>query len=126
MHALEKAFLALRTLALLYPETREDHPWGESAIKVKGKTFLFLGLREGKLALSVKLSDRLEFALQYPFVTPTRYGLGKSGWVTAAFTGTAKPPMDVLEAWIDESYRAIAPKKLLASLGSARANPRTL
>jgi len=25
------------------------------------------------------------------------------------------PPIDVLEAWIGESYRAVAPKKLLKS-----------
>ena len=112
MNALEKTFNELRKLALSYPETREDHPWGESAIKVKGKTFLFMGLSEGKLGLSIKLTDRHEFALQYPFVTPTRYGLGKSGWVTAAFAGKDKPPMDVLAAWLDESYRAIAPKRL--------------
>jgi len=116
MHALEKAFQDLRKVALAYPETREDHPWGESAIKVRGKTFLFAGLSDGKLALSVKLTHRLEFALQYPFVTPTRYGLGKSGWITAAFAGNDKPPMDVLAAWIDESYRAIAPKKLAAAI----------
>jgi predicted DNA-binding protein (MmcQ/YjbR family) len=122
VHALEKTFEALRKLALAYPETREDHPWGESAIKVRGKTFLFMGLGEGKLGLSLKLTHRLEFALQYPFVTPTRYGLGKSGWVTANFSGKDKPPMDVLEAWIDESYLAIAPKKLSAALEAARAS----
>ena len=26
---------SLRKAALAYPETREDHPWGESAFKVK-------------------------------------------------------------------------------------------
>jgi predicted DNA-binding protein (MmcQ/YjbR family) len=112
MDALQRAFNNLRALALAYPETREDHPWGETAIKVKGKTFLFMGCSEGKLSLSLKLTDRHQFALQYPFVTPTRYGLGKSGWITANFTKKDKPPMDVLAAWLDESFRAIAPKKL--------------
>jgi predicted DNA-binding protein (MmcQ/YjbR family) len=116
MGTLEKSFQQLRELALAYPESREDHPWGESAIKVKGKTFLFMGLNEGKLGLSLKLTHRHEFALQYPFVAPTRYGLGKSGWITATFAGKDKPPMDVLSAWVDDSYRAIAPKKLVAQL----------
>ena len=124
MTALKKAFDRLRAFALAYPETREDHPWGESAIKVRGKTFLFMGFGEGKLGLSVKLTHRLEFALQYPFVTPTRYGLGKSGWVTAAFAGKDKPPVDVLAAWIDESYRAVAPKKLSAALKTPHGNPQ--
>ncbi|HEY5046732.1 MAG TPA: MmcQ/YjbR family DNA-binding protein [Rhizomicrobium sp.] len=125
MHFLEKAFHRLRTLALAYPETREDHPWGETAIKVKAKTFLFMGYGEKKLRLSLKLTDRHEFALQYPFVSPTRYGLGKSGWITASFSGTDRPPMDILAAWIDDSYRAIAPKRLAAKLGAAVPVPRS-
>ena len=32
----------LRELALAYPETREDFPWGERVIKVKDKIFLFM------------------------------------------------------------------------------------
>jgi predicted DNA-binding protein (MmcQ/YjbR family) len=116
MDALEKTFNNLRALALAYPETREDHPWGETAIKVKGKTFLFMGYTKGSLGLSVKLTERLEFALQYPFVAPTRYGLGKSGWVTATFGKKDRPPMDVLSAWVDESFRAIAPKRVAASV----------
>ena len=51
-----------------------------------------------------------------PFTKPTGYNLGKSGWVTASFGAKAKPPLDVLEAWLDESYRAVAPKKLAAAL----------
>jgi predicted DNA-binding protein (MmcQ/YjbR family) len=96
---------------LTFPETREDHPWGESAIKVRGKTFLFMGESNG-LSLSLKLPQSREFALEYPFTEPTHYGLGKAGWVTARFAPRDAVPLDVLEAWIAESYRAIAPKKL--------------
>ena len=53
-----------------------------------------------------------------PFVEPTAYGLGKSGWVSAKFPPNRKPPVEMLKAWIDESYRAQAPKKLVASLES--------
>jgi predicted DNA-binding protein (MmcQ/YjbR family) len=125
MNPLEKTFNSLRALALTYPETREDHPWGETAIKVKGKTFLFMGYSEGRLGLSVKLTDRHEFALQYPFVTPTHYGLGKSGWITATFAGKDKPPMDVLAVWIDDSFRAIAPKRLGAGVETPVLRPRS-
>jgi hypothetical protein len=44
------------------------------------------------------------------------YGLGKSGWVSAKFADGDKPPVDMLKAWIDESYRAQAPKKLVKTL----------
>jgi predicted DNA-binding protein (MmcQ/YjbR family) len=114
-----KAFRELRTLALRYPETREDLPWGESAIKVKGKTFVFMRGDKTSLGLSVKLPERREFALEYPFAKPTPYGLGKSGWVSFNFSGKDKPPMDMLTAWIDESFRAIAPRKVLAKLDGA-------
>jgi hypothetical protein len=51
-----------------------------------------------------------------PFTQPTAYGLGKSGWVTAQFPKGAPLPTDLLKAWIEESYRAQAPKKLVAQL----------
>jgi hypothetical protein len=82
---------------------------------VKGKTFLFLSWHEGGLNLSMKLPRSREFALEYPFTQPTGYGLGKAGWVTSRFTPGTAAPLDVLRAWMDESYAAIAPKKLTAS-----------
>lgn len=100
--------------ACAFPETTEAFPWGECAVKVRGKTFLFMRVDKEGLGLSVKLPQSREFALEYPFTAPTRYGLGKSGWVSATFKVKDEPPLDVLEAWIGESYRAIAPKKLAA------------
>ena len=108
--------MALRDFAMRYAGAHEDFPWGERVIKVKGKVFLFLGKGED-LSLSVKLPASGLIALDLPFTSPTAYGLGKSGWVSAQFGPKDKPPMDVLRAWIDESYRAVAPKKLVASLG---------
>ena len=107
----------LRKFALAYPSAWEDHPWGETVVKVKKKVFLFLGRADGGLSLSVKLPESATIALSLPFAEPTGYGLGKSGWVTARFAAGAKPPIEVLERWIDESYRAVAPKQLVASLG---------
>ena len=51
-----------------------------------------------------------------PFTKPTAYGLGKSGWVTAELAPGEPVPVDLFKAWIDESYRAQAPKKMLAIL----------
>lgn len=120
---LTAAFVRLRALALSYPETREDLPWGESAFKVRGKTFIFARVSEEGLHISVKLPTMREFALEYPFTKPTPYGLGKSGWVSAEFAGTAAIPFDLIEAWVAESYRAIAPRKLLMVL-EAQSGPR--
>jgi len=112
---LDRAFNALREHALSYPETREDFPWGESAIKVKGKVFLFMRGDKAELGLSTKLAQSSEMALLLPFAQPTGYGLGKSGWVSATFKAGDAVDLDMLKAWIDESFRNVAPKKLLAT-----------
>lgn len=107
----------LRRFALSYPEAQEDHPWGETVVKVKKKVFVFLGKPEdGGVGLSVKLPQSNLLALDLPFATPTGYGLGKAGWVTAQFSPKQKPPLDLLKQWIDESYRAVAPRTLVARL----------
>jgi predicted DNA-binding protein (MmcQ/YjbR family) len=116
MKSLAKIGEQLRKKALGYPETDEHHPWGETAIKVKGKAFLFLHTATDALSLSVKLPHSREDALALPFTEPTHYGLGKSGWVTSSFKKGDEVPVGILEDWLDESYRAIAPKKLVASL----------
>jgi predicted DNA-binding protein (MmcQ/YjbR family) len=107
---------ALRTFALGFPEAREDFPWGERVVKVKDKVFVFLGRDDADLGVTVKLPSSGLLALSLPFASPTGYGLGKSGWVTARFTAKDKPPLDMLRQWIEESYRAVAPKSLSATL----------
>jgi predicted DNA-binding protein (MmcQ/YjbR family) len=110
--------LALREVALGYPGTHEDFPWGHRVIKVKGKAFIFMSNEEARLGLSVKLPHSNAAALMLPFASPTGYGLGKSGWVSASFAKGERPPMELLRQWLDESYRAVAPKKLVAQLAA--------
>ena len=55
-------------------------------------------------------------ALTLPWVEPTGYGLGKSGWVTARVT-SGPFEIDTMKGWIDQSYRAVAPKALVKGLG---------
>lgn len=118
------AHAALLKHALSYPGAWEDHPWGETVTKVKTKVFVFFGKPEGGgFGLSVKLPQSGTFALGLEWVTPTGYGLGKAGWVTASFPAGRKPPLDVLKKWIDESYRAVAPTKLLRELDAPAAAP---
>ncbi|MBA2708702.1 MAG: MmcQ/YjbR family DNA-binding protein [Gemmatimonadaceae bacterium] len=108
---------------MAYPEATEDFPWGHRAIKVKGKAFIFLAIEKDVFSLSVKLPESRYEALMLPFAEPTGYGLGKSGWVTAKFTRGEPVPVDIILSWIDESYRAIAPKKLSAQLGGMPPKP---
>ncbi len=122
---LKKTVAELRKRALAYPETSEDFPWGHSAFKVKGKGFLFTYLNEdeGFLSLSVKLPVSSNMALTFPFAKPTEYGMGKHGWVTSRFNVGDDVPIDLLLDWMDESYRAVAPKRVLAQLEDAQEMP---
>lgn len=106
--------------ALRLPEAYEDHPWGESVAKVNKKVFVFLGVGEdpSNVAMHVKLRESHDQALAVPGATPTGYGWGRSGWVTVPFRETT-PPLEVLTDWVEESYRIVAPKALVARLDAA-------
>jgi predicted DNA-binding protein (MmcQ/YjbR family) len=107
----------LRAFGLAYPGAHTKSPWpGHLDLAVNDKTFAYLSLDGEPLAISCKLPHSQEAALMLPFTKPTAYGLGRSGWVSASFEPGERPPMDLLKAWIDESYRAQAPKKLVKLL----------
>lgn len=114
----------LRAFGLAYPGAHLKSPWpGHLDLAVNDKTFAYLSIDGEPLHVSCKLPHSSAAALLLPFVKPTAYGLGKSGWVSADLSGV-EPDVDMLKAWIDESYRAQAPKRLVASLdGGDRAAP---
>ena len=104
---------AVRRHALALPGAWEDFPWGESVVKVGKKVFVFLGRSGAGLSLSVKLPSSGLLALDLPFTSPTGYGLARGGWVTAEFAKGESPPVELLCRWIEESYRAVAPKRMV-------------
>lgn len=107
----------LKAFALTLPAAVEEHPWGETAIKVGKKGFVFFKGWDGDgtwLSVTVKLVASLEQALQMPFAEPAGYGLGKHGWVTARFPTDDTPPILIVQDWIEESYGLIAPKRIAA------------
>src|SRR5215470_8898252 len=105
--------------ALTYPEAVLDHPWGHDVVKVKGKMFATFGGEAGdpkEFSMSVKLPVSAEMALTLPWVEKTGYGLGKSGWVTARVKAGSNFDIETMKGWIDQSFRAVAPKKLVSAL----------
>ena len=109
---------SIRKRAMTYPHVTEEFPWGESAFKVKGKTFVFMREEKDAVSFSVKLPQSRDFALDLPGSEPTHYGMGAKGWVT--LNPTKKIPNDVLYSLIDESYRAVAPKTVIKELDKAK------
>lgn len=112
----DAALRALRAAGLRYPGAHTKSPWpGHLDLAVDDKTFAYLSLEGEPLSVSCKLPRSSEVALMLPCCKPTAYGLGKSGWVTATF-GDEPVPVDMLLDWLDESYRAQAPRRLVAQL----------
>ncbi|MDX2013265.1 MAG: MmcQ/YjbR family DNA-binding protein [Myxococcaceae bacterium] len=124
-HAHFPVLEALRRFGLALPGAHTKAPWpGHLDLAVKDKTFAYLSLEHEPLRVGVKLPRSAALALTMPNVQPTAYGLGKSGWVTATFADADRPPVGLLTAWLDESYRAQAPKTLVKQLDAGRAPPK--
>jgi predicted DNA-binding protein (MmcQ/YjbR family) len=113
--------MAVRKFALGMPQATEDFPWGHRAFRIGKKVFLFLAWDEGVFSVTAKLPESQSMALTLPFAELTRYGMGRSGWVTARFSGRDAVPVPLLYHWIEESYRAIAPRKLAMLVTSSAA-----
>ena len=125
-HAHDAVVKELRAYGLAYPGAHLKSPWpGHKDLAVNDKTFAYLSIEGEALGISCKLPTSNAVALMLPFTKPAEYGLGKSGWVAAKFADGDKLPVDMLKAWIDESYRAQAPKKLVASIGVAAPAPKS-
>jgi predicted DNA-binding protein (MmcQ/YjbR family) len=115
----------LRKFGLAYPKTHTKSPWpGHLDLAVNDKTFVYLSIEGEPFTISCKLPRSGAAALMLPNTKPTPYGLGKSGWVSAEFSDGKKLPVELLKAWIDESYRAQAPSKLVALLNGGVEKPK--
>jgi predicted DNA-binding protein (MmcQ/YjbR family) len=100
----------IRALALSFPETYEDEPWGHPVFKVAdNRMFAAMSSKEPTL-LTVKLTaEEREIALLLPFVSVARY-VGRYGWVTAEVTDGES--LDAALEWLRESYWLKAPTRL--------------
>ncbi|MFD8736261.1 MmcQ/YjbR family DNA-binding protein [Streptomyces sp. NPDC059618] len=115
-----KEWQKVRGFALGLPGAAEEFPWGETVAKVNKKVFVFLGLDDGShpMGVTVKLKDEAAHAhaLTSPGAEPAGYGLGRAGWVRIPLEERGAPAAELLCDWVEESYRAIAPKRLIAEL----------
>ena len=117
--AADSILKALRTFGLTYPGARSKAPWPDhDDLAVNDKTFAYLPVEGQPFSLSVKLPYTGQAALDLPYAKPAAYGLGKSGWVSFTPAQGEMPSLEQLKAWLDESYRAQAPKRLVKELDS--------
>jgi DNA-binding transcriptional ArsR family regulator len=107
----------LRNIALAYPEAREVVEGGERTIRLgRGAFVVFRSTPALGFSVSTRLPNSRAAALRHSFAEPMRYKLGTSDWVLARFGPGDDVPIELLWAWIDESYRSAAPKRLTADL----------
>ncbi len=121
-HPPERSEVVLRNIALAYPEAVEGCAGAESVIKVRKRAFVVLRDEADAVSLSVNLPASRAAALALPFVRPVAYRLGRTDWVTARLDTGDDLPVELLWEWIDESYRAAAPARLVNELAPP---PRT-
>ena len=112
---------SLRALALELPGAWPDNPWGDSVVKVGKKIFVFLGdhAEEGS-TITVKVPESHEHAMSFTGAVPTGDGLGKAGWVTIPVGRLRGDDAEVMHDFVEESYRTVAPKKLVKELDAQR------
>lgn len=118
MDSCSHAFVdSLEQFALSLPEAWADSPWGDRVTKVGKKIFVFVsGPDSQRPVITAKLPESRDHALSYPEAFPTRYGLGKHGWVTIVVDALPSEEREVLFDFVEESYRAVATKTLVKRL----------
>jgi predicted DNA-binding protein (MmcQ/YjbR family) len=88
-------------------------------MKVGAKVFVFFGgaaSPPGELSLTVKLPVSFEMALTLPYMSPAGHGLGRAGWAGLRQQTGDDIDLETIRGWIVQSYRAVAPKKLVKQL----------
>ncbi|HXY80348.1 MAG TPA: MmcQ/YjbR family DNA-binding protein [Gaiellaceae bacterium] len=99
---------AIRELALSFPQTYEDAPWGFPVFKVGANKLFAMLIEDGdRLELTVKLTqEERQIVELLPWVRSASH-IGRYGWVTATVTD-----VETLAAaleWLRESYWLKAP-----------------
>ena len=117
--AAERALIAY---AMTFPGAWTDHPWEHTVVKVGKKIFVFFGgdaAAPDVLSMTVKLPVSCEMALTLSYVEKAGHGLWKSGWVHAQQRSGDDLDLETFRGWIDQSYAAVAPRKLLKQRAAA-------
>lgn len=112
----------LRAICLSLPDTRETLSWGSPHFRVGDKIFCGIGDEKGRLAIGFKLEmDHADALIQDPRFWRAPF-VGRYGWVSMGVT----PRMNwrQVKAFVEESYRLIAPRKKAARKSAAAPGSR--
>ncbi len=122
----DPAYARFKQICLALPETKVTMTWGAPHIRVGEKIFTGWGLAEDEKSWS--FSAKIDKDKQAAMVasdkrfTVAAY-VGKHGWVSVEIR-KGKENWGEIAALVEESYRNIAPKKLVAQLGAPPAKKK--
>jgi predicted DNA-binding protein (MmcQ/YjbR family) len=112
----------LRAICLDYPEAREAEAFGSPTFQVRTKNFAMVHRPDHRVAVWCKAPPGAQEA--YISSEPERYYkppyLGPKGWIAAWISPECAPDWPAIEEIIEESYRLIAPKRLVQALDKTR------
>jgi predicted DNA-binding protein (MmcQ/YjbR family) len=92
------------------PEAVEDHPWGDTVFKVKGKIFAFLSdPASPDVGVTLKPDgEELDALLGLPFIRKAAY-VGRFGWVSVSIEN--EESLELALSLIDDSYDIVSKRK---------------
>jgi predicted DNA-binding protein (MmcQ/YjbR family) len=106
----------LEQIAGRLPEaTRVDiEAWdGEPTFRVGGKNFVFTDPDAARISVKLPKDEAAALVATDPRAVPTRYGLGRHGWVSITLDDRLpEERWREVEEWIRTSYTLVAPKRL--------------
>jgi hypothetical protein len=117
----------LRAICLALPEAVEKETWGDPTWRVRDRIFAMQkgNYDGGRPSVWMKAEGGVQQELVES--DPARYFVppyvGPKGWV-GVWVDTGRIPWGALRALIEESYRLVAPKRLVADPGERRRAPR--
>lgn len=115
----------LRKLCLALPESHEVEAWGEPTFRVRNKMFAMYASAgnhhgQGRPAVWLKSTpddqQRMLRAAPDTFFKPPY--VGPSGWIGIWLDGVL--PWEELPEFIEDAYRRVAPKRVVAAWDAAR------
>lgn len=112
----------LREICLPYPEATEGEPFGTPAFQVRRKNFAMVSAMDGRVSVWCKAAPGVQEALIA--AEPDRYFrppyVGPKGWIGVWLSADATPPeWEAVADAVDDSYRLIAPKRLVKELDAS-------
>ena len=97
---------AIRQAAADFPEVAKGTSCNQSSFKAGKGTFLFIGPGAKGIGYKAmfKLKGSMDQARALAEEQPSRYEVGKTGWVTTRFSADDPLPSTIWESWLEESY----------------------